>query len=195
MTHKRKYSNLFDDEECENFFISIDKKQKSLQFTGDISPKSVHIFKENIKDILNSFRVNQEKIISIEIQSDGGDLFSGCGCYDWLMKFKNDNDIKINTFAMGLVASAATLIFMAGDNRQMGRNSYLLIHNISISNQTTQHFNVIRQNFENDKNLSSNLLNFYKKHCKIPHNILSDMMDKDIYLTYEICSKYEITTK
>lgn len=195
MTVKRKRNDLFDsDDDDDKFHLSIDKKTKCVQFTGDISPKSVHQLKDHIKDLVNNFRGTQERTISIEIQSDGGDLFSGCGCYDWIMKFKRENSLQIHMFAIGLVASAATMIYMAGDIREMGDNSYLLIHNLSTSNPSTQHFNIIKQNFENDKMLSNNLTNFYKKHCSIPDSVLKDMMNKDIYITSDLCAKYGITT-
>lgn len=180
-----------------DFHIDIDKKQSSIRFTGDITPKSIHQLKSAFIEIVNAFKKNDERIIYLEIQSDGGDLFSGSGMFDWLIRYKDQFEFELHTYAMGLVASAGTLLFMAGCQRDMGMNSYVLIHNISSSNGggEPQHLSILKQNFRNDSKLAKNLQKFYETHCKIPPKKLQKMMDKDMYIGYDKCMKYGILTE
>lgn len=190
-------AGIFDDEEEDNTFkVSINKKLKSILFVGDITPESIHKLKQAFQEIHNNFKKNdKDKIIHLNVESNGGCLFSGSGAYDWIMKFKKDNDFKLNTFATGLVASAATLLFMTGDTRDLGFYSYVLIHNMSSSSGIEpQHLEVVRQNYKNDRMLSKNFYKFYKTHCNIPPEKLKELFKKDMYLTYNDCKKFGIIT-
>ena len=96
---------------------------------------------------------------------------------------------------MGMVASAATILFMSGNTRVCGKNSYMLIHAVSSSHGalfTT--FEEIKTNFNNDQIVMNQFINFYNEHTKIPPNVLADCMIKDIYFTYNDCLKYGIHT-
>lgn len=65
--------------------------------------------------------------IDVYINSPGGDAFDGIAIYNEL---KNAG-VQINTYAMGLAASAASVIFMAGDQRVVYDGAQLMIHNAS----------------------------------------------------------------
>ena len=62
--------------------------------------------------------------IDVFINSNGGSAMAGTAIYNMLSSHK----AKINTYAVGIAASSASLIFMAGDNRYMYNSSFLMIH-------------------------------------------------------------------
>ncbi len=64
-------------------------------------------------------------IINVSIHSPGGSVFDGLAMYTALKNHK----AKVVTNIEGVAASAASLPFMAGDERRMPDNTYLMIHN------------------------------------------------------------------
>ena len=80
----------------------------------------------NMKDINNQLTNNKEAdTLIVHISSQGGDVYNGYAIHDVLRA----SGKKIITQAEGLVASIATVIFLAGDDRRITENSELMIHN------------------------------------------------------------------
>ena len=71
--------------------------------------------------------VKEKANLTIHINSIGGDLYAGLAIYNRLKAFKG----TVTTINDGLAASAASLIFQAGDVRQMNAGSSLMAHGVS----------------------------------------------------------------
>lgn len=65
------------------------------------------------------------KDVTINVNSPGGDFFEGVAIYNLLREHKG----KVTVNVMGLAASAASVIAMAGDEINMGDGAFLMIHN------------------------------------------------------------------
>ncbi|MBT9432811.1 Clp protease ClpP [Candidatus Sodalis endolongispinus] len=65
------------------------------------------------------------KDITVNINSPGGDLFEGLTIYNQLREYAGKVTVKI----LWLAASAASIIAMSGDEIQIGRSAFLMIHN------------------------------------------------------------------
>ena len=63
--------------------------------------------------------------VTVNINSPGGDMFEGLAIYNLLAEHPG----AVNVRVMGLAASAASVIAMAGDMIEMGLGSFLMIHN------------------------------------------------------------------
>lgn len=63
--------------------------------------------------------------LTVNINSPGGDFFEGVAIYNLLREHK----AKVTVNVMGLAASAASVIAMAGDEIRMGDGAFLMIHN------------------------------------------------------------------
>lgn len=63
--------------------------------------------------------------VTVAINSPGGDMFEGIAMYSMLREHAGDVTIKV----MGLAASAASVIAMAGDEVKIARPAFLMIHN------------------------------------------------------------------
>ncbi|XBS71152.1 head maturation protease, ClpP-related [Acerihabitans sp. KWT182] len=63
--------------------------------------------------------------VTVNINSPGGDMFEGLAIYNLLREYNGKVTVKV----MGLAASAASIIAMAGDEVQVGRGAFLMIHN------------------------------------------------------------------
>jgi ATP-dependent Clp protease protease subunit len=65
------------------------------------------------------------KNIDVTINSPGGSLFDALAMYNGL----RNHGATITTKVMGVAASAASVVFMAGDKRVMPENTFLMVHN------------------------------------------------------------------
>lgn len=63
--------------------------------------------------------------VTVNINSPGGDMFEGLAIYNLLREHEGEVTIKV----IGLAASAASIIAMAGDTVQIARSGFLMIHN------------------------------------------------------------------
>ncbi len=63
--------------------------------------------------------------VTVNINSPGGDYFEGLAIYNLLREHQGEVTVKV----MGLAASAASVIAMAGDRIEIARAGFLMIHN------------------------------------------------------------------
>lgn len=66
------------------------------------------------------------KPVDVLINSPGGDVFEGLAIYNQL----REHPAKVTVKVLGLAASAASIIAMAGDEIQIARAGFLMIHNV-----------------------------------------------------------------
>ena len=80
------------------------------------------------KDFIDSIKPYKGQPLNVAINSPGGDVFAGIAIYNALRQHAASGG-KVTTKAMGVAASAASVVFMAGDNRVMPDNTMLMVHN------------------------------------------------------------------
>jgi len=68
--------------------------------------------------------IGADKDVIVNINSPGGDLFEGLAIYNLL----RDHGGKVTVRIIGIAASAASIIAMAGDEIQIARAGFLMIH-------------------------------------------------------------------
>jgi len=104
-----------------------DPYHRVYRFTQAVGEKSA---KECI-DQLNLWR-RQEPGCEIEVifSSPGGDVVSGMALWDYFNDVKKEGH-RLITGSQGYAASMAGILLQAGDVRWIGRESYMLIHEIS----------------------------------------------------------------
>ncbi len=77
------------------------------------------------KKVQSQLRGIGERPVEVHINSGGGDMFEGIAIYNVLREHPQDITVKV----MGIAASAASVIAMAGDAIEIGAASFLMIHN------------------------------------------------------------------
>lgn len=63
--------------------------------------------------------------VEVQINSPGGDVFEGFAIYNIL----REHPFNVNVKVLGMAASAASVIAMAGDDIQVGSSAFIMIHN------------------------------------------------------------------
>jgi ATP-dependent protease ClpP protease subunit len=113
----------------------INRWNPDVRLAGDDGDASISIldpigadwFGEGVtvKRIAAALRSIGDRDVSVLINSPGGDYFEGLAIYNALREHKGAVNVKI----LGLAASAASVIAMAGDTVQIARAGFLMIHN------------------------------------------------------------------
>lgn len=78
-------------------------------------------------DLIRELMTITTDTIKVRINSPGGDVFEGLAIHNAL----RTHPATIKTYVDGLAASAASFIFQAGEQREMGEYTQLMIHNPS----------------------------------------------------------------
>lgn len=94
---------------------------REIECIGEINDDSVN---ELIRQLRYLEREDPQGEIKILINSPGGLVSSGLALYDVMQIIT----CPITTVCMGLAASMAAILFVAGDNRQMLEDSRIMIH-------------------------------------------------------------------
>lgn len=77
------------------------------------------------KRISGALRKIGDEDVVVNINSPGGDFFEGLAIYNILREHPGAVTVKI----LGMAASAAAVIAMAGDDIQMAKSGFMMIHN------------------------------------------------------------------
>ena len=77
------------------------------------------------KRIAAALRAIGNRDVTVQINSPGGDMFEGIAIYNLLRA----HPARITVDVLGIAASAASVIAMAGDNIRMAPSSFLMLHN------------------------------------------------------------------
>lgn len=75
--------------------------------------------------IAAALRTIGRRDVTVRINSPGGDMFEGIAIYNLLRA----HPAKVTVEVLGWVASAASIIAMAGDTIRMGLGSFMMVHN------------------------------------------------------------------
>lgn len=119
--------------------------------------------------------------IKLRINSYGGSLFAGLAILDTIRNLKSE----VHTYVDGSAASAATIISIAGAKRYIGKNSMMLIHQLSTG--TYGKFSELEDDMENNKRLMKMIKDIYKQYTKVPMKNIDEILKHDIWFDSAKC--------
>lgn len=105
---------------CFNFKNSADATAATLSIYDEIGLWGVQA-----GEFRAALAAVKAPVINLEINSPGGDVFAGIAIYNMLKASGKTIAAKV----MGVAASAASLILMAGDTIEMPKNTFVMVHN------------------------------------------------------------------
>lgn len=172
-------------------YYALEKTEKkaSLYIFGSISS---YPWREKDKDayaIVKELSELEADEIDVHINSTGGAVAEGLAIYNVL---KNSN-MKITTYCDGFACSAASVVFMAGDERIMNEASLLLIHNAWTYGQGNAA--EFRKQAEDLDKITQASVKSYMRHVSISEEELKEMMDKETWISAEDAKKMGFATK
>ena len=115
--------------------------------------------------------------VVVQINSPGGDMYAGIAMYNMLKEHKGKVTVKV----LGIAASAASIIAMAGDERELLTGAQIMIHNawsiiVGNRNDLDAAKNYLRQA---DEQMAA----IYAETTGIDKETILEMMDAETYLT------------
>ncbi|MBY0583274.1 MAG: Clp protease ClpP [Sphingomonas sp.] len=87
------------------------------------------------KKVAAQLRAIGDRPVEVQVNSPGGDMFEGIAIYNVLREHPQDITIKV----MGMAASAASVIAMAGNKIEIGVSSFIMIHNCWVMAMGNRH--------------------------------------------------------
>lgn len=83
----------------------------------------------NLSTVQEQLAKADGKDVTVKIRSFGGDVQTGFDIYNELRRYAKDKKAKVTTLGEGQVASIATVIFLAGDERVLTEHTQPFVHN------------------------------------------------------------------
>ena len=114
--------------------------------------------------------------VTVNVNSPGGDFFEGVAIYNALREHKG----KVTVRVLGLAASAASVIAMAGDEILMGDGAFLMVHNawaVAIGNRHD-----MRDAADRLEPFDAAMANLYAKRTGISVAEAAALMDKETWI-------------
>lgn len=166
-------------------FAPKDEKTVELRIDGDIIDDSDVWLYEWVNETYtapNAFRealnVYKGMNINVWIDSFGGSVFAATGIYNALVEHARQGG-TVTTIGDGKVMSAATVIFMAGQKRQVTKGCVFMIHNPLTS--VGGHAEDLRKTADVLDVVKESIINAYECTGKSREE-LSDMMNAETYM-------------
>ena len=173
--------------EHNHIFFKTDVTEESIDKLSQEIDKLTHKL-TNIKRTKNTYGTFTPKPIMLHITTRGGDLLAGLYAFDKI----RDSKIPIHTIIEGRVASAGSLMSMAGIRRYITPNSHILIHQLRTGMFGT--YEELKDETQNCNNLMNKIINLYFENCntKMNKTKIRDILKHDIYWDAKIAMTHGV---
>ena len=128
-------------------------------------------------DVLKQIQAEKGDTIEVTIMSPGGSVLEGLAIYDALRA----SDKKIKTSALGMAASIASIIFMAGDEREVSDNAEIMVHNASVVTGGNKH--TLKDAIETLDGMDKKLIDIYTSRTGLSVDEVSSLLDKETFMS------------
>ena len=192
-------NNTYELKNTKKYLLEEEEKEEEEEITEiKVENNDVYLYTDINNEIALNFNIEIKKLekkllifsieygidppeIKLHINSDGGCIFSAISMVDTIKNCK----VPVNTIIEGRAASAATLISVCGDKRQITRNSHMLIHQLN-TGFFGKH-NEFEDEMTNQKTLMKLIKKIYKEQTSITEKKLNECLIKDIWWTSNYC--------
>lgn len=117
------------------------------------------------------------KNIRVVIDSPGGSVFDGVGIYNALRR----HGAHVTTEVIGLAASAASLIALAGDDIEMNVGTELMIHQASTI--AWDNADGMQKTVDALRSIDSSIVDIYVNQTNLPRDEIVQMMSAETWMT------------
>ena len=171
------------------FQLTQNNNEVDIQIYGDIT--SWDWYEGDISSYTLSKQIEglECDVINVYINSYGGEVAEGLSIYNQLKRHK----AKVKTVCDGFACSAASVVFMAGDERIMSTASLLMIHNAWT--WASGNSKELRKQADDLDKITQASINAYMQEVNITEDELKQMLDDETWITpQEALEKGFITT-
>ncbi|MCC3705219.1 Clp protease ClpP [Rouxiella badensis] len=126
--------------------------------------------------IAGALRSMNGEDVTVSINSPGGDMFEGLAIYNQLREYSGKVTVKV----LGIAASAASIIAMAGDEVKIGRGAFLMIHNCWVYAVGNRHD--LARASQDMEPFDRAMQDIYSTRSGLDASTVSEMMDNETYI-------------
>lgn len=131
---------------------------------------------------------SKAEIINVRINSYGGEVAEGLAIYNAL----KNSQAKVVTECDGFACSAASVVFMAGDERLMNAASLLMVHNAwTYASGNAQE---LRKAADDLEKISTAAANAYRAVMTIPEDDLNKLLEEETWILPQEAVGYGFAT-
>ncbi len=159
---------------------SLYHQSNHIYFNDDITADTAFNLCRELRTVDNKMRligVNFDSLpnqpIYLHLTTNGGSIYSAFSIVDCM----NSLTCPVYTIVDGFVASAGTIISIAGKKRYIMPNAYMLIH--QLSSGFWGKMNEIDDEYDNLKKLMDHVKEHYVTHTKLKSKALDSILKKD----------------
>lgn len=170
------------------FQLTQNNNEVDIQIYGDIT--SWDWFESDVSSYTLSKQIEglECDVINVYINSYGGEVAEGLAIYNQLKRHK----AKVKTVCDGFACSAASVIFMAGDERVMSTASLLMIHNAW--SYVSGNANDLRKQADDLDKITQASINAYMQEVNVTEEELKQMLDDETWITPQEALEMGFTT-
>ena len=129
------------------------------------------------KKVAAQLRAIGDRPVEVHVNSPGGDMFEGIAIFNVLREHPQPITVKI----MGMAASAASIIAMAGDTIEIGVSSFIMIHNCWVLAIGNRHD--MRETSEWLEPFDQAMVDLYAARTKQEAAAIAKWMDAETYMS------------
>ena len=130
-----------------------------------------------VKRVDAALRAIGDQPVTVYINSPGGDMFEGIAIYNRLMEHSQE----VTTKVLGLAASAASVVAMAGAKREIAKSAFLMIHNCWTYYAGNRH--AIRELADTMEEFDQAMIGVYADTSGLDEQDIEKMLDAETYLS------------
>lgn len=130
-----------------------------------------------VKRIMAALRAIGDRDVTVNVNSPGGNFFEGLAIYNAL----RDHPAKVTVNVLGVAASAASVIAMAGDEIYIARAGFLMIHNTWVIAAGDRH--ALTEVAEWLKPFDDVSADIYAARTGIDAKVIGDMLDRETWIS------------
>jgi len=133
-----------------------------------------------LTDVVKQIKAYPEATaFNVFINSEGGFVKDGMDIYNYLVSLGK----PVNTIGTGIVASIATIIFMAGSTRTIRPNTRFMIHLPSLNTQGTA--DELEMRAKELRTIEKELINFYTTELGHPAEVIQPLLRDESFLSLD----------
>ncbi|MFG0271134.1 head maturation protease, ClpP-related [Pseudomonas sp. zjy_14] len=129
-----------------------------------------------LKRIDAALRAIGERDVTVYINSPGGDMFEGIAIYHRLQEHSH----QVTTKVLGMAASAASIVFLAGTKREVASSAFLMIHNCWTWLAGNRHY--LRDIADDMEEFDAAMADLYAETSGQPVEDMAELMDDETYI-------------
>jgi ATP-dependent Clp endopeptidase proteolytic subunit ClpP len=169
----------------------VEVKNNAIYFYSEVVRPKILTLNKNLAELGKNL-VNQSNLLSLpepgsihlHINSFGGSVFAGLSAVDYI----ESCDVPVISIVEGCAASAATIMSVAAHHRQIRKNSFMLIH--QLSSGMWGKYEELKDSMTNNDQFMTLIKDYYSDRTKIPKKKLNEILKRDLWFDAETCLEY-----